>query len=110
MVSALGHHLNKIMLVSIPSIFGDLEPRTCTLTGIEVSGVWLVSPDLARKFSYLDDNTPAPSIFVPFSQIAFLLEPGLIKRTDAPEPHDEVSARPGKRTKIAATKKKHRIT
>jgi hypothetical protein len=110
MVSALGHHLNKTVLVAIPSIFGNVEPRTCTLTGIEVSGVWLVSPELARKFSHPGDKRPTPSIFVPFAQIACLLEPGLTDRNPAPEPRDEASARPETRTKTAAPKKKHRAT
>jgi hypothetical protein len=110
MVSALGHHLNKIVFVSIPSIFDDLEARACTLTGIEVSGLWLGSPDLVRILLHPDDKQASPSIFVPFAQIAYLLESGPIDRTPSPVRQKEVSTNPEKRTTTTTAKKKRRVT
>lgn len=75
MINTLGHHLNKILLVSIPSIFEDDHPRACTLTGIDVSGLWLESQDLADKVLHPDDQRVGVRIFVPFARIAYLLEP-----------------------------------
>jgi hypothetical protein len=75
MIHMLGHYLNKVVLVSIPSIFGDDTSRACKLTGIEPSGLWLESEDFAKALLHPDDKRAAPHVFIPFHQIAFLLEP-----------------------------------
>jgi hypothetical protein len=74
MISSLGHYLNKNLLVSLPSIFEDAEPRACTLSGIEASGLWLSSDDLAKRFLSPEERRVVTHIFVPFTQIAYLLE------------------------------------
>ncbi len=78
MIHMLGHYLNKLVLVSIPSIFGDDTARACKLTGIEPSGLWLESEDFATTLLEHDDKRAAPHVFIPFHQIAFLLEPARI--------------------------------
>jgi hypothetical protein len=55
MVDTLGRYLNKALLVSIPSIFGDDSPHTCALAGIESSGLWLESEELWKKLSQRED-------------------------------------------------------
>jgi hypothetical protein len=77
MVSALGHHLNETVLVSIPSIFDDFEHRACTLT-IEVSGLKV---RISRGNYYIPMTSgPALLFFVPLAQIAYLLA-----RTNQPD-------------------------
>jgi hypothetical protein len=76
-ISALAHHLNKIVLVAIPSIFGDEQPKPCTLLGIEGSGVWLESTDLAKKLLGPKEKRSHVPIFVPFTQVVYLIEPDL---------------------------------
>jgi hypothetical protein len=108
MVSALGHYLNKKLLVAIPSIFGDLETRVCTLTGIEEAGLWLESPELAQKLLHSNNPQAATPIFVPFAQIAYSLEPGAFtNRTSEMHPHEKASTISEKRSKTSAHKKKH---
>ncbi len=88
MIHMLGHYLNKLVLVSIPAIFGDDTARVCKLTGIEPSGLWLESEDFATTLLDHDDKRAAPHVFIPFHQIGFLLEP-------APDSHAK-PAHPGK--------------
>jgi hypothetical protein len=71
MTSMLGHHMNKSVLVSIPSIFGNTEPRHCRLVGIETAGLWLESDHFSRLVGGSSDAPPA-LVFVPFSQIGCL--------------------------------------
>ena len=71
-VSMLGHYLNKAMLVSIPAIFGNAEPRLCQLVGIEPAGLWLESEDL-RRVAFPDAKPRSAATFVPFTQIAYVV-------------------------------------
>jgi hypothetical protein len=106
MVSKLGHHLNKTVLVSIPPIFTTAEPRHCRLVGIDPAGVWLESEDLSRIAFPNVERLPA-KVFVPFTQIAYLVEappaapapvPSARARNEAPKTgHKPPSARPEKR-------------
>jgi len=92
MISSLGHYLNSVLLVAIPSIFEDAKPRSCKLTGIEAAGLWLAGAELADKVSRSGDGESA-SVFVPFTQIAFLLPPGEIPMTPVPgDQHTKVHA------------------
>jgi hypothetical protein len=75
MTDMLGHHLNRTVMVSIPSVFNDQHPRACTLTGVETSGLWLQSDDLARKLLDASGDRSAVRFFFPFGQIAYLFEP-----------------------------------
>jgi hypothetical protein len=74
---SLAHSLNKVVSISIPLLFGDKLPRRCTLVGTEGGGVWLqiTDPNL-RLFQTDKDRIPPgnPNVFVPFAQIAYLLE------------------------------------
>jgi hypothetical protein len=74
----LGHSLNKIVSFSILSLFGDQLPHVCTLVGIEAgSGFWLQIADPIFVWFRNDKNripTANPNVFVPFAQIAYLLD------------------------------------
>jgi hypothetical protein len=111
MISALGQHLNKNVLVSIPTIFKDSRPRACVLMGIETSGLWLESRDLAERLLNHHDGKPVPPIFVPFTQVAFLLEPEVVVPPDSsPNRHAKVSANERSRAKAKTRQKKSRPT
>jgi hypothetical protein len=100
MISTLGHHLNKTLLVSIPSMFENGDPRACTLTGIEPSGLWLESREWSKLLPS-GDKRAVTHIFVPFAQIAYLLEPAPERKTEVPA----IQPSPGRRN---IRKKKHR--
>jgi hypothetical protein len=70
---ALAHLLNRLLLVSIPSIFEDREARVCRIVGIEASGLWLRGEDLSMKVGDPPDDANA-DIFVPFTQIMYVRE------------------------------------
>ena len=74
MISILGHYVNKPVLVSIPPLFADGQPRACKLIGIEPGGLWLESEDLTKLAFPNADRRSAAKIFVPFTQIAYLVE------------------------------------
>ena|SRR5580704_4029721 len=73
MINILGHHVNKMVLVSIPSVFADATPRACRLVGVEVSGLWLESADLTTALFAASDDYQARTVFVPFTQISYLV-------------------------------------
>jgi hypothetical protein len=78
---SLGHSLNKAVSVSIPLLFGDALPRVCTLVGAEAGGVWLQITDPSFKLFRTDKNRVAQAnrnVFVPFAQIAYLLDSAAI--------------------------------
>jgi hypothetical protein len=78
---SLGLSLNKVVSVSIPSLFGDVLPRVCTLVGADTGGVWLQITDPSFKLFRNDKGTAAPAnpnVFVPFAQIAYLLDSAAI--------------------------------
>ena len=72
MLNMMSYHLNKHVLVSIPGILGDGPPRRCLLTGIEPFGLWLENEELFR-LAFSDDKRPSTIVFVPFTQIAYLV-------------------------------------
>jgi hypothetical protein len=74
MINMLGHHVNKPVLVSIPSIFPDGEPQACTLIGIEPAGLWLESEELTRTLFPDTESEKVRKVFVPFAQIGYLVE------------------------------------
>jgi hypothetical protein len=71
MISKLGHHINKPLLVSIPPIFGNTQLHRCRLIGTEAAGLWLESDDFPRAAGGDAASLPA-LVFVPFTQIACL--------------------------------------
>ena len=77
MVTKLAELLNKSVLVCIPLLHDDRQPRPYTLTGIELSGLWLESEEFASALtpSGKEQTTPrALAVFVSFAQIAYVLE------------------------------------
>jgi hypothetical protein len=64
MVSILGYHVNKAVLVSIPPPFGNGEPRRCDLIGIEPGGLWLRFSDLPQIAPF-SEKPEAMTVFVP---------------------------------------------
>ena len=77
MTTKLAHCLNKTILVSIPALFGDDQPRPCKLIDIEPSGLWLEAEDFAERIRLADKRPPwftTATAFFPFPQIAYLLD------------------------------------
>jgi len=88
MAHNLAHHLNKMVVVCVPSVFGDKQPRRCKLKSIEASGLWLESEDLADILSRDDKKSASPTsltAFVPFHQITYLWD-GMTPTNPAVEP------------------------
>ena len=70
----LAHYFNRNILVCIPSVFEDGQPRSCKLAGIEESGLWLESDELSKTLQRLGTEQPSQGVaafFVPFSHIAY---------------------------------------
>ena len=75
MSTKLAQFFNKTILVCIPSLYDDKQPRPFTLVGIETCGLWLESEDLASTLLSSDKRRPPPTTlaaFVPFAQIAYV--------------------------------------
>jgi hypothetical protein len=73
MASNLSKHINETILVCIPALSKDGKCRPYKLTGIELVGLWLASPDLASTFLTQEHRSQMPltqEFFIPFSQIA----------------------------------------
>lgn len=68
MINRLGHHINKPVLASMPSIFRDGKPRVCKLINVEPAGLWLENSDLT-KMALPDADERLATVFVPFTQI-----------------------------------------
>ncbi len=67
------HYLNRTVFVSIPAIFEDGACRAYTLLGVEFNGLWLQSDELTQRLlpdGRKDLASLAPTVFVPFAQIA----------------------------------------
>lgn len=74
---SLGHSLNKAVSISVPLLFGDHLPHVCTLVGTDSGGIWLQIPDPSFRLFQTDKTRIAPAkpnVFVPFAQIAYLLD------------------------------------
>jgi hypothetical protein len=112
---SLGHSLNKAVSISIPLLFGDDLPHVCTLVGIDAGGVWLQIADPGFKLFQTDKTWIAaakPNVFVPFAQIAYLLDSTVSAASSGPsgqptspssEPNPAVETRP-ERKKESKTK------
>jgi hypothetical protein len=74
MINRLGNCINKPVLVSMPPIFADGKPRACKLINVELTGLWLENEDLTRR-AFPDAAESLATVFVPFTQIAYLVEP-----------------------------------
>jgi hypothetical protein len=71
----VAHYLNKDVLVSIPSLFGDIKARSCRVVAAEAFGVWLKSSDLSARLlpAPPDPGAVPPGIFVPFAEIGAIV-------------------------------------
>ena|ERR1700722_4077490 len=74
MINLLGNQVNKLILVSIPSIFKGDDPQLCRLIAIEPPGLWLASEELNGTLLANIKDRQSGAVFVPFSQIVYLLE------------------------------------
>jgi len=73
MAPNLSKHINETILVCIPALSDDGKCRPYKLTGIELVGLWLASPDLVKTFLTQEHRSQTPltqEVFIPFSQIA----------------------------------------
>jgi hypothetical protein len=109
MVTKLGHHMNKPVLVSIPPIFGNTELHRCRLIGAEAAGLWLESDDFSRIAGGHVHSLPA-SVFVPFAQIACLAEAPAVPLPGKPAPIVSTAEAPrrARETPSVGTRKKSR--
>src|ERR1700744_3645 len=74
----IGQFVNRMVLVSIPALYGDGVCRPYTLVGYEAQGLWLRGEELNRRL--VAEDTPGvsetvPVVFVPFAQIAAVMIP-----------------------------------
>jgi hypothetical protein len=105
-------HLNRTVLVSIPSLFGDGKCQAYTLRGAGELGLWLESDALtARLLHNADRQTYAlngQAAFVPFEHIAGVFVPtGTPAEQPPPLPTEKPPAPPaaGKAPTTAKTTK-----
>jgi len=109
MTESISKLAGKTLLVSIPTLFGDVKCRPCTLVGAEIHGMWLRSEELTGRLLPSDNPFAAaePIAFVPFAHVAAVLiatvPPGQVadttaKADDAPPADDQRPiAKSGKR-------------
>jgi hypothetical protein len=70
----LSNYVNKIVLVSTPFVFKEGDPCPCRLVAVETAGLWLESAELREKMLPNAEGRAEAAIFVPFTQIAYLVE------------------------------------
>ena len=109
MINLLGHHLNKLVSVSIPALFKDEASHPCKLVGFEVSGLWLESEELGTALFPESEKSALPKVFVPFTQITFLVE-CLDSPSHPASPVEPTPRAPGRQPKLGmdADRKKRR--
>ncbi|MGA8742242.1 MAG: hypothetical protein WB561_13740 [Terracidiphilus sp.] len=90
---SLGHLVNRRIMVSLPDLLGTSDPLTCVLISNEVAGIWISSPELAEKLCPPQPAGDTPPIFIPFTQIGFVVSaessqpPPARKTSAAARPH-----------------------
>jgi hypothetical protein len=106
MKNMLGHHVNKAVFISAPSIFSDDDAHACVLLGIEPCGLWLESEELTEVLFAQTETEGTRKVFIPFAQIRYLMEclntPSLLSdEDDAKEtpPSSRVRQGPASRAK-----------
>lgn len=108
MTTKLAQCLNKTVLVSIPSLFGDELSHPFTLVGIEPFGLWLESEALAEKLRSADKTQHSMrslTAFFPISQILYVVDPAqfaILARspTGAAFPGEELQRSPRKANNV----------
>jgi len=78
MATKLAYCVNKTVFVAVPVLFEDARPRLCKVVEIEWSGIWLESDEFRKRIDLGDHKREGDAkqrAFVPFSQIAYLLDP-----------------------------------
>jgi hypothetical protein len=75
----LARSLNQLVTVANPAFFGDGVPRRLILVDIEEAGLWFSGEALNETLSKEALTSPPEgamaSIFFPFQQIGYLLDP-----------------------------------
>ncbi len=75
----LARSLNQLVTVACPAYFGDDAPRRLILVDIEQAGLWFSGEELNEALSEQPLTSPPEgalaSVFFPFEQIAYLLDP-----------------------------------
>lgn len=95
---SLGHYVNRRIMVSLPDLLGTPDPLTCVLISNEIAGIWISSPELAEKFYPSAPDGHTPPIFVPFTQVGFVISaespqpPSASKSSAAARPHQSSKA------------------
>jgi hypothetical protein len=118
----LAQCLNRMILVSIPSFFGDDVAQPCTLVEIEPVGLWLESEAFAERLPEAHrkpDFLPTVTLFFPFSQILYVFDPeqfarraraftaGVVPSQRAqPESRQAESVLPERRKRVPTPKRK----
>jgi hypothetical protein len=71
--------INRPVIVTIPTFFGDGAARLCTLVDIEPVGLWVsgeaVSAQLAKEQNEALPRGAIDVVFVPFEQIGYVYDP-----------------------------------
>ena len=70
-MSKIANYLGKTILVSMPKLNGDEQPRPFKLVGVECCGLWL--EDEGRVAFAPPDGYPPQAAMVPFAHIAYVL-------------------------------------
>jgi hypothetical protein len=105
MINLLGSHVNKIVLVSIPFLFKDDDPRPCRLVAAETSGLWLEGAELTKRLFPDVERRTETVVFIPFTQIAYLVE-DTPQRLAAEHPHHEDHSREKQKARVESSVKK----
>jgi hypothetical protein len=73
----LAQFFNRTILVCIPSLYDDGQPRPYTLVGIEPEGLWLESEEFVSRLLPPDNEQSSLrtlAAFIPFAQILYVLD------------------------------------
>jgi hypothetical protein len=86
----MANFINLRVLVSMP-LFRDGALVTCTVVGAESSGLWLESEELFEDLGLNPGQHRASCIFVPFTQIKFVMEAAVKERAQPDQPEAAIS-------------------
>ena len=73
MSSILGRYINKTVRLGIPALFPEGPPCVAELLAVDSAGVWLESEGLTHAV-YPHNPPESARVFIPFAQIAYILE------------------------------------
>jgi hypothetical protein len=71
--------INRSVIVTVPTFFGDGAARRCTLVDIEPEGLWISGEGVSEQVAKVGDvplpHGAVPVVFVPFEQIGCVFDP-----------------------------------